>query len=68
MHRQIAQARRDSGMTIAELARRMGVDTRTVARWQSPTGTKPSYTRLVLLADLLDKSPAYFLDGEERAA
>jgi transcriptional regulator with XRE-family HTH domain len=67
MHTQIAIARRESGMTLAELARRMGVDVRTVARWQSPGGTKPNYARLVLLAEILDKSPSYFLDGEQAA-
>ena len=67
MYSQIGKARRESGLTIAELARRMNVDARTVARWQAPNGTSPSYDRLIRLAEVLGKSPSYFLEGEKAA-
>lgn len=64
----IREARLERGLTIAELARRMNVDARTVARWQAAErSTKPAYDRLVRLAEVLDKTPSYFLDGKRAA-
>lgn len=56
-------------MTVAELAHRMGVDVRTVNRWQRAERGL-SVERLGDLARVLDKAPSYFLgdDAEEAVA
>lgn len=59
-------ARKERRITVAKLARELGVDTRTVARWQSGEST-PSIERLTEIARLLDRPPSYFLDEEEDA-
>ncbi len=59
--RRIKDARAERKFTIAHIAARMGVDPRTVAGWQSGR-SKPSYERLILLAQILDKPPSFFID------
>ena len=58
----IKAARRDARMTTTTLAYSLGVDPRTVARWQSDEAD-PSIERLAQIARVLDKPPSYFLDG-----
>lgn len=65
--RRIRQARADSGHSITKIAWELGVDPRTVARWQSDD-TAPSVVRLTALARLLGKPVSYFLDEAEVAA
>ena len=60
-------ARLEAGFTIRQLADALGVDPRTVNRWQS-NDADPSIERMGLIARVLDKSPAYFLDEREVAA
>ena len=54
-------AREDADYTIARLARELGVDPRTVAGWQSGR-SMPTVERLLEIAELLGKSPSYFLE------
>lgn len=49
-------------MTQRDLAVRMGVNTNTVARWESAQNTV-SVLWLAILADVLDCQIAYFFDG-----
>jgi transcriptional regulator with XRE-family HTH domain len=65
--RRIRQARGDSGHSITKIAVELGVDPRTVARWQSDD-TVPSVVRLTALARLLGKPVSYFVDEQEVAA
>lgn len=61
-------ARKESGFTLARLARELDVDPRTVAGWQSGRSA-PTVERLLEIARLLGKSPSFFLDDDgERAA
>jgi transcriptional regulator with XRE-family HTH domain len=60
----IRAARKARHMSTTKLAIEVGVDPRTVARWQA-NGTRPSYERLLKLAEVLGRSPSYFLDGED---
>lgn len=63
----IREARRAAGLSTTKLANVLGVDPRTVARWQSDDAM-PSVIRLGEIARALGKSPGYFLDGEKEAA
>ena len=54
-------ARKEAGFTIASLARKLDVDPRTVAGWQSGRST-PTVERLLEIAQALDKPPSYFLE------
>ena len=58
----IKMARKEAEVTIEAIAQQMGVSSRTVAGWQSGR-SRPSYERLVELAELLGKSPSYFLEA-----
>lgn len=58
----IREARLARGWTHEELARRMGVNWRTVQRWQK--GRLPRVETLRRLAAVLDIPPATFLDVE----
>lgn len=62
----IKQAREDAKLTVAQVARALEVDVRTVTRWQADEA-KPSYDRLVAFAQLTDKPPSYFIE-DVRAA
>lgn len=57
----LREARVAAEMTVADLARRLGVDPRTVAGWQAGR-SRPSYERLVEIARILDRPPSFFLD------
>jgi transcriptional regulator with XRE-family HTH domain len=61
----IREARLAKDWTQAELAVRMGVNERTVARWQS--GRLPKPATLVRLATALDVPQAYFAATEDVA-
>lgn len=62
----IIEAREAMGLTSAQLARRLGVQTRTLARWERGR-TEPRSNRLVLLAGVLNVSPAWLLSGQGEA-
>lgn len=59
----LRQARSDAGYSIQRLARELGVDPRTVNRWQADQAV-PSVVRLAEIAHVLGKTPSYFLDEE----
>jgi transcriptional regulator with XRE-family HTH domain len=59
----IRKARGVAGMSTTKLASALGVDPRTVARWQS-NDSRPSYERLVDLARVLEQPPSYFVDED----
>jgi transcriptional regulator with XRE-family HTH domain len=61
--RRIAFARERAGLSTAQLARRLGVKTRTLANWEREE-TVPRTNRLVMLAQFLNVSPAWLLEGE----
>ncbi|MEM8877061.1 MAG: helix-turn-helix domain-containing protein [Pseudomonadota bacterium] len=62
----IAQARDTLDLTTAQLARRMGVKTSTLAQWEADR-SEPRANRLVMLAGLLNVSPAWLLMGRGEA-
>ena len=59
----IAFARERAGLTTAQLARRLGVKTRTLANWEREA-TVPRTNRLVMLAQFLNVMPAWLLEGD----
>lgn len=58
----IARAREAAGLTGAQLARRLGVKTATIAAWES-TRSEPRANRLTMLAGFLGVSPTWLLHG-----
>lgn len=62
----IAQARDSLNLTTAQLARRMGVKTATMAQWEGDR-SEPRANRLVTLAGVLNVSPAWLLMGRGEA-
>ena len=60
----IAYARERTGLSTAQLARRLGVKSRTLANWER-NETEPRANRLVMLAQLVGVAPAWFFEGQE---
>lgn len=58
----IVFARERAGLSTAQAARRLGVKTRTLTRWERGE-SEPRPNRLVMLAQLLGVSPAWMLEG-----
>lgn len=58
----IVEAREALGLSTAQLARRLGVQTKTLSRWERGK-TEPRSNRLVNLAGVLNVSPAWLLSG-----
>lgn len=63
----ISFARERAGLSAAQLARRLGVKTRTLTKWEREE-TVPRINRLVMLAQFLNVSPAWLLEGETKYA
>ena len=63
----IVQARERAGFSTAQLARRLGVKTRTLAGWERDE-TDVRTNRLLMLAQMLDVSTLWLLEGEDRYA
>ena len=63
----IAFARARAELSTAQLARRLGVKTRTLANWEREL-TVPRTNRLVMLAQFLSVAPAWLLEGEANYA
>lgn len=59
----IAHAREAMGLSAAQLARRLGIKTPTLAMWESDRA-EPRANRLIMLAGLLGVSPGWLLTGE----
>lgn len=60
----IVLAREGMGLSTAQLARRLGVQTRTLAGWERDQSS-PRVNRLHMLAGLLNVTPAWLLHGGE---
>lgn len=60
--RRLILARERAGLSTAQAARRLGVKTGTLNRWQRDE-SEPRPNRLVMLAQLLGVSPAWLLEG-----
>ncbi len=60
--RRLAVARERADLSTAQAARRLGVKTRTLSRWERDESA-PRPNRLVMLAQLLGVSPAWLLEG-----
>ncbi len=59
----IRASRKEAGVTVRKIASELGVDPRTVARWQ--TGESPvSFENLGRIAELVGKRPSYFLEED----
>ncbi|MBN9670309.1 helix-turn-helix domain-containing protein [Labrenzia aggregata] len=58
----ICKARDVSGLSTAQLARRLGIKTSTLHSWESDR-SEPRSNKLVLLAGLLNVSPTWLLVG-----
>ena len=61
--RRISFARERTGLSAAQFARRLGVKTWTLTKWEREE-TVPRTNRLVMLAQFLNVSPAWLLEGE----
>lgn len=60
----ISFARERAGLSTAQAARRLGVKTRTLTRWERDEN-EPRPNRLVMLALMLGVSPAWLLQGAD---
>lgn len=60
--RRIVFARERSGFTTAQLARRLGVKTQTLASWERDE-TEPRSNRLIMMAQFLGVSAGWLLEG-----
>lgn len=58
----ICKARDASGLSTAQLARRLGIKTSTLQSWESDR-SEPRSNKLVLLAGILNVSPTWLLVG-----
>lgn len=58
----ICKARDASGLSTAQLARRLGIKTSTLQSWESDR-SEPRSNKLVLLAGVLNVSPTWLLVG-----
>ena len=63
----IVQARERAGLSTAQLARRLGVKTRTLSSWEK-NATEPRSNRLMMLAGSLNVSPLWLLNGTDEYA
>lgn len=63
----IALARQRAGLSTAQLARRLGVKSRTLAGWERDE-TMARTNRLLMLSQMLDVSTLWLLEGKERYA
>jgi len=61
------EKRLERGLSVPELARRLGVAKTTVYRYESGAIEKMPVERLIEIAGILDTSPAYLMFGLEEA-
>lgn len=60
----IKQRRQALGLTMKELAQKVGVSEATISRWESGNIASMKQTKIALLAQVLDVSPAILVSGE----
>ena len=58
----IGQARQSAGLSVAQLARRLGVRNATLSNWESDK-SQPRANRMTTLAGVLNVSPTWLLTG-----
>ncbi len=58
----LTSAREAQSLSVSQLARRLGVKTKTMSDWETDR-SEPRANRLVMLAGLLGVSPAWILTG-----
>lgn len=58
----LSRARDSAGLTVAQLARRLGVKTSTIQAWESDR-SQPRANRLAMLAGVLNVSLSWLLHG-----
>jgi transcriptional regulator with XRE-family HTH domain len=61
----LTTARQTAGLTNEQLAEAVGVDRKTVTRWQSDGAGSIKAEKLLLLADVLDVDATWLLVGGE---
>ncbi len=61
----IAELRKEKGMTQEELGERLGVNSRSVSRWENGHGM-PDISLLLTLADVLGVTVQELLEGSRR--
>ncbi|MCT8972862.1 helix-turn-helix domain-containing protein [Microbaculum marinisediminis] len=59
----VKSAREAAGLSTAQVARRLGVTTRTLASWENGRSA-PRANRLFMLAGVLDVTPTWLIGGE----
>ncbi len=63
----IVQARERAELSTAQLARRLGVKTRTMTAWERDESS-PRTNRLLMLSQMLGVAPIWLVEGKERFA
>ena len=63
----ISAARERADLTTAQLARRLGVKTRTLTSWERDE-TSPRTNRLLTLSQMLGVAPTWLVEGTDRFA
>ena len=61
----IAEAREAKGLTVSQMARRLGVKTATLRNWESGHSV-PRSNRLLMLSGVLDVTVLWLLEGDAR--
>ena len=64
----LRKRRKELGLTLAEIADKMGVSEATVQRWESGNIKNMRQERISKLAELLHVTPAYLMGWEDEAA
>lgn len=64
-HELIKMKRKERGMTLRDVAERIGVSEATVSRWESGSVGSMKRQNVAALARLFDVSPAVLMDWEE---
>lgn len=59
----LTEARKEKGLSQEELAKQIFVTRQALSRWENNTA-QPSLEMLSVLCNILDKSPAFFIDGK----
>ena len=58
--------RKELGLTLLQVAKRVGISEATVQRWENGAIKSLRYENVVKLADALDTTPAYLMGWEEQ--
>jgi phage repressor protein C with HTH and peptisase S24 domain len=67
IHQRIYKARTDLGLSMEDLADKLGVAWQTVQQWEKEDGTAPKRKRLEAVAAALGKTVEYLLNGDEES-